>query len=542
VYGRPKESRNLVRTVTLDLPAEVGSVRDPDGDRPPIEAFGPLQRGDDISEMDPRLPSTKEIDGSVVKFTFDEPLGPGAWKIVVYQSRIRRKDNGEGFELTDDDGKPWSSWIVQVLDTGPARSTPEPGTREGKPQPNRSPTVVYLDGERLPTGASELSGEVLKAEVHRPGTVSLEVDPLLSGAREPLYERYRTEILTDEKDEHPHNKRVFRYASVGPIEDFRWAHYHGTPTTGRLRIESGTGQRIYGTAVTRPPKHVGPDPLLSKTETTDTPTTGHPNTYKTRTYTATPQDPDVGIDSYGSKTLVAPDSIDDDTNTPETNPRLYSDGIYFPDGLPVSRVASFDLPINSTLRLRVAGQVCWWGQTRLVPTLIEPRTAAQEVPAANASTEEGRARLQRKIWRASMEALGLWGSPLPTDSRGNGVVVSTMRDYVLTSVAMGAEHEPGTQGEVEGQHGDHEFIAQSDRTLRRRKHRLAEMLKEQKGNAPPMPEDHAPGLVAEVASNADTPSYGRSQHAVSQDFARIYDPTRRDRVSYEHLRRDLRNR
>lgn len=537
MFGSPKESRDRVRTVTLDLPAEVGSVYEPDGDRPPIEAYGPLDRDDDISEMDPRLPKTKKTDGSVVKFTFDEPLGPGAWKIVVYQSRIRREDNGEGFELTDEDGNPWNSWIIQVLDESPARQAPEPGTREGKPKPTRPPAKVCLDDVQLPTGASELSGEVLKAEVHRPGGVDLEVEPLLSGAREPLYSRYRTEILTDEKQERPHNKRVFRWASAGPIQAYKWAHFKGTTTKGRLQISDG--QLAYGTAVTRPPKHPGPDPLLEETTATESPSAEHPNTYNTAYYTVTPESVDVGIDSYDSPLLVAPETINDSTNTPETNPRLYPNGNYFPDGLPASRVAVFDLPINCRLRLRVGGSVCWWGQTRLVPTLVEPRVAAQQVPDASADTPQDRADLQRAIWRASMEALRLWGSPLPTDSQGNGVVVSTMRDYVLTAVAMGAEHEEGTQGQVTGMQGEHQFSARSDRTLRRRKHRLAEMLKKQKKDAPPMPEDHAPGAHAEIGSSANTPQYGRSDHSVSEDIAAIYDPTRTERISYEHMRRDL---
>lgn len=543
MYGSPTESRNSVRTVTLDLPAEVGSVYDPDGDRPPVEAYGPLEQGEDISGVEPRLPSTKEVDGSVVKFTFDEPLGHGAWKVVVYQSRIRRKDNGEGFELTDDNGDPWNSWVLQVLDAGPARSAPDPGTREGKPQPKTPATAVYLDGEKTPNGASELSGEVLRADVYRPGTVEMEVDPLLDGTRTTLYELYRAEMLSDEEKEQPHDKRTFRYASVGPVQSFKWAQYKGTSTLGRLQLGDNKNM-AYGTAVIRKPQHPDVDPLLSETTGTESPTNSHPNTYKTRTYTATPQDPDVGIDEYNSPKLLAPETINDDTNTPATNPRLYPEGVYFPDldQPPPGRAAVFDLPINSTLRLRVGGQVCWWGQTRLVPTLVSPRTAAREIPAAEASTREDRARLQRKIWRASMEAVRLWGDPLPTDQDGNGIVVSTMRDYVLTSVAAGSEYEEGTQGEVRGSQGQgqHQFAAQSDRTLRRRKHRLAEMLQDQKRNAPPMPEDHAPGVAAEVGSNADRASYGRTAHQISENFAQIYDPTRVNQISFEHHRRDLR--
>ena len=576
MFGRPQESRRPVRTVTLDLPDEVGSVYDPGGDRPPIKAFGPLDRGEDISDMEPRVPSSVETDGATAKFTFDQPLGQGAWKIVVYQSRIRRADDGKGFELTDEDGNPWNSWVMQVLNPGPGRAAPDPGTRETKPQPSAPPARVFLDGEQVTGGASELSGEVLRADVHRPGTVEMEIDPLLDGARTSLYERYRTEMIADEEKERPHDKRTFRWASVGPIESFRWAHYRGTNTTGRLMLNKK--ELIYGTAVARPPAEASEDPLIDETTGTDSPVEGHPNTYKTKTITATPESLDVGIDRYQSPTLVAPETIKDGTNTPARNPRLYPDGVYFPnepvypmssDGMggsglgpmypdaspssgstdnvespgviPPGPVAVFDLPINCVLRLRVGGEVCWWGQTRLVPTLVSPRTAAQEIPGASASNPKDRARLQRDIWRASMEAVHLWGTPLPTDRHGNGVVVSTMRDFVLTAVAMGTEYEDGTQGNVSGQQGGHQFSAQSDRTLRRRKHRLAEMLKDQERNAPPMPEDHAPGLVAEVGSDAETPEYGRSQHSISRYFAELYDPTRLHRFQHEHQQRNLRH-
>jgi len=535
MHGSPEESRSPVRTVTLDLPAGVGSVYDVDGDRPPVEAYGPLDEDDKIKNMRPRLPADKTIDGSTVKLTFDEPLGAGAWKIVVYQSRIRRADTGDGFDLGD-----WNGWFLQVLDTGPARGVPDPGTIETKTEPDPAHATVCLDGEPVPEGTGELSGEVLRADVRCPGTVSLEVESLLDGARTTLYEQYKTRVLADETQEEPRNKRSFWFASVGPIQSHRWAEYQGTETLGRLPISEG--QMAYGTAVVRPPEHAGVDPLLSKSAATGSPSAGHPNAYNTATFTAQPEQVGVGIEEYESPTLVAPKTINDPTNTPETNPRLYPGGVYFEDQIPAGRAAVFDLPINSTLRLKVGGAVQWWGQTRLVPTLMRPRTAAQQVPDVSASTPAGRANLQRRIWRASMEAVALWGEPLPTDNAGNGIVVSTMTDYVLTSLAMGSEYEAGTQGRVTGTQGGHRFSAQSDRTLRRRKHRLAELLEEQEASAPPMPEDHAPGVAAEIGSEAQSGTCGRSAHLISEDYAAIYDPTRQGRISYEHQKRDLRRR
>jgi len=541
-YGFPKESRRPVQTIKLDLPVEIGSVEDPTGDRPPIKVFGPYdadEEGVDLGEYDPVTPIDHEINENVVKFPFEEPFGRGMYKVVVYQSRIYRSSNGEAIELTvDETGEAWRGWQFQVLDE--TVSQPRPGNQRTVTRGRDRPKVeVFLDGNKVPSGSSELSGEVLTVESTGSAQISMETEPLLSKApAESMYSCFRGEVAESKEVDHE-TVYVRHFASAGPVGKMKWAHYHETPTVGKLPVDDDKEAKV-GIPVVRPVKRPDNDPLLTWERSTESPSVDHENTYQIVHYCAEPQTPGLGFDSYRSTAIVAPETINNDANTPDINPKIYPDAVYKEDAddLPSQSMKAgvFDLPLNSEVRVKVNGRVRWWGQTRMLPALVSPRDANASIDHLNVETRESRTKLLRDIWKASMEALELWGSSLPTDAAGQGVVVSTMRDFVLTRLAIGSPYQEGIQGEASGEQGGQQFSAQGDRAMRRRLHALSQLLKEGEANAPIMPEDDLPTAQATVGAEAGLTFRTAAGRTQTNCLIPTYEP-----MDYYPIRRHRRN-
>lgn len=178
-----------------------------------------------------------------------------------------------------------------------------------------------------------------------------------------------------------------------------------------------------------------------------------------------------------------------------------------PDG---SGNASFDLPVNARLRVRIDGEVVWWGQTRLLPLLVPAETlylSMAEDPTAVASDLE-LARLRFLIWRASIEALSLWACQLPT------APTPSMQAYVAARVRSGLLEDDGLQGQITVRLGDHMVSGRRDPVLERLLADLVERLRACDPEAPP-PGGRSPmGAFARLAVEA-LPDFHPPRHPYS---------------------------
>jgi len=495
-YGRPERSKRPVRTLTLDLPFAVGGVGAAD-DTPPLFVIGPLDGETDHTEYPQIHPDQVEVSEGLVQFHFEEPFQKGEYKAVIYESRIR-DENGDPISLTDEEGNRWNSWRFQVYQTNDA-AAPEPGEPigfGGSPEPEAAPTQVTLDGQELPDGEPELSGEVLTVATGQPREVALDVESLWGEQRPTLYERHLKKVVTL-REKKPD---LVSFVSAGPIDNHKWTHLKGSVTLGRIPLGQD-GNLAIGSAVVRPPKSPANDPLLSR-ESPDrvTPSGSHPNSYWTTRYEVQPASVEAEIGSYRTNPLYSPATVNDDTNTPATNPRLYPDGIWRDGAIPgpTGEVAVFDLPVGCRIAVTCGAEEIWTGQTRLLPILVGPQSLAAEI-GIKASTAGGRARILRSIWQASKEALALWGTSLPES------VPKSMREYVLTRIKAGDLRSDKAHGEIETSLGENRFRGANDRGLERRLSQLAQRLREGDPDVALFSEDHVPGGSASIGI-AKTPS------------------------------------
>lgn len=496
-YGRPESSKRPVRTLTLDLPVEVGQVIE-DEDTPPLFVIGPLDGETPHTEYPRTQPDAMEINGGLVQFHFEEPFDKGEYKAVIYESRILDPD-GDPVVVKNEDGTRWNSWRFQVYQTFDTQN-PEPGEPigfEGTPEPGSAPAKVTLDGAPVEDGQPELSGEVLSVRTDQPGQVSLEIESLWTEGRPTLYERHLKKVITTREEE----PDIVSFVSAGPVDNHRWTHLKGSATLGRMPLGQG-GDLALGSAVVRPPKSPANDPLFSReTPVDDSPTDDHPNTYWKTRYTVQPASVDAEIDSYQTRPLLSPGTINDEHNTPDTNPRLYPEGIWREGSIPgpTGEIAAFDLPLGSRLKITCGTETLWEGQSRLLPVLVSLESLASEI-GVQASEPGARARILREVWKASKEALALWGTTLPES------VTETMREFVLTRVKAGDLRTDKAHGSIRTSLGENRFQGASDRGLERRLAQLADRLRNGEPQAGLFSEDHVPGGSASLAGGTQMAS------------------------------------
>lgn len=513
-YGRPEESRREQRTLALELPRTISSTTDPTGDRPPVEVYDITGADDpDLSEMSPITPVDADLEGPIAEFHFSPALEPGEYRVVVYQQRLQA-DDGKPYELLTDTGRPWTGWNFQVLNASDRHQPSTSGDTETKTDP--APSIdVYLDGQE--PGCYGLSGETITVVTgEESAEVELLIKPLLSGIKAPLYMDYVSKTTHTVGGDH-----AVTFAAVAPIKDYRYDIYHGVDTVGR--VPASGGEHVAGVPVMREPVEAQHAPLTSYEKTTVSPQ-GHPNTYDQVLYTATPQSKAAKPNAYESRRILASGgSLQDKYDTPNTNPRLFSDDVlYREEPVPAEdeKIAALDLPLHSRIAVEVDGQRIWSGQTRLLPVFVDTGRASAEL-GWTLDHPPAEAEALRKIWRASIEACRLWGCGLPPGPKPP----PTVTEFVLTRLANPIDRTAGSQGESRSQIGRQRTAAKSDRAGERRLSALATLLKDCETSLPMRPEDHVPAQSVGYASDASE-RYPASGDNPADLIAPLYDTDR----------------
>lgn len=268
------------------------------------------------------------------------------------------------------------------------------------------------------------------------------------------------------------------------------------------------------------------------------------NLYTEYSPLVTPQKRAASLQQYDGASTAWPKEIYDTTVTPDRNPRLFEDAVYVGEThetgwSPIEeRYGVFDLPLQSELVVRVNGQERWRGQTRLLPTLIEPRMAELEL-GWDISSRAARQEAMRRIWKASMEALRLWGCSLPR----NGKPTPSMVEFVLTRLANPVDRSSGVQGDATSKLGDQMTRAKSDRASERRLANLGELLRNCEETVPLDINEQLPMKGVGVASNASPEYYPHhGSRNLMKKIAPLYDPTQLQHIEpyrSEHHRLDL---
>lgn len=368
-YGSPTRHYGRLEAVHLDLPRAVAWVKEINQEKPPLEVLGPLSPGQPPAEAERRLPDSITIEDRVVTFEFEDGLKPGRYHILVHQSRFRLDGESETLDKSHGlmtDAGVFRGWELNIYpadeapEIGDPADTPhwdddgrisEPGTR---PADFGNILGVYLDGNRVQVGQSELSGRSLTVRSEGPVEVELRVKQLMPNPTRLGYEEY---VVQDEiAGGDPDDIHEYRFEAQGPLNGRNWAVYHGRVTEGRIP-RNDLGQLAFGEAVIGPPG------------------------------------------SYDG-----PIHVDDLSN-------IFADEETVAFDLPVG----CRLEIWQHGPLGTESQRVWWGQTRLIPLFISAdRFLMLETGTSSESRSAAEiADLRRTIWRASLEAARLWGCTWP---------------------------------------------------------------------------------------------------------------------------------
>lgn len=510
--GFPLDHQGPLPTIGIDFGREVEFVREGaapvvtgDGRTlypvvksvPPIRVKGPISEAayetgvlDDEPE---RIPDFFEITGSVVRFHFTEPLQTGTHRVLVYASRFRLSGLSDGEGVVDDNGDPYQGWSVVIQHGVPVREAPAPAAIEPSAYPAPPKTTatpgsvrVFLDGKPLPPGSSELSGEALVVETSETTMSSLELR--VEGAARTDYETYlvRTPITG------PGGGSAMMFTSGFPIGSSAWAQFFGVRTEGTIPLD-GRGRLASGIGVVRPPT-LARDGFRIEETTVEAGQT----TYDLITYHARPAS--GGLPEW-STSFVYGEPVAPTDPTPHTQPDLF-DHAFYGASRGDDYFAVLDLPVCCRLSLVHTDEFgmekeLWWGQTRLLPLLVQARevaTALGRPPTTPAELAE----LRASIHTASIEALSLWGCALPT------YPVAVMVEYVKTRVASGWNRTGGLLGKFSARIGDHAVSGERDDLGVRRLRGLTAMLQNCDYGPGIRPEDVEPydAGIAHIASLA----------------------------------------
>lgn len=527
-YGSPHKARRELHTLTVDLPREVESVSPVAGDRPPLVVYGPVTKGQPYHEADTQLPHAHDINGTTVQFHFDPPIEEGGYRVVAYIDRFKAAD-GEPFDIFDEtQGVPWTGWELQILESTPryGPAPPHVETKTIEPAPATS-FSVFLDGKTTP--AVEASGEVLTVVTEEPATVELEIEPLLTGRQCSLYEKWLTKKQYDLDD----GRAAVSFASVGPVGSYKWAKYAPMKTKGRFPIDKG--QLLIGEPVMRIPEPAVVDPHLDREETIGFSKDGHVNSYTRVQYHARPQDPESLLDEYVSRPILSPEVLHDSNNTPDRNRNLFPNAVYQEEAPgPEARIGTYDLPLQSKVHIKINGERRKTIQTRLLPLITTPERVRTELNLDGGRPDDD---WLRRIWRASMIALNLWGCSLPR----NGYPTPSMTEFVLMYLSHGPQRQDGAQGMQTATLGPQTTKVQSDRRASRRLANLADRLKNCETEAPFDLEDDVPSRTVGLSEGADFNHYAPvSRRRLMKELLPIYSPYRHDPVtSHPHDRRGI---
>lgn len=513
-YGYPKETQRDVRTVVLDLPRPVDSTTDIDGERPPIKLHGPLSEDEKPSEGNYRKAEALDIEGTTVRVHYNPTLGPGRYRVLVYQSRIEAED-GDSYDLRNEDQTHFVGWDIKVLQAEP-RHGARPPTREPDEPEEEIFYEVLLDGDPAPK--FEMSGEVLTIVTEDPASVELEIEPLYAQENRSLYENYlsRKEHTVD-------GQPAVSYFAAGPVFDYKYGLYNGHDTMGRVPVDADTKRAGVYLPLFREPVPAQYDPLVD-TDTEVVEVEG--NSYYKTSYTIRPQ-VDVGnLFAYETPDFVFPIQVNNEYNTPDRNPRLFPHSVFVPQNcVPVeTNTGPLDLPLHSCLHVCIGDERVWTGQTRLLPMLVTLRQVKAELGWDIHGPIQRREALQR-IWHASQEALDLWKCPF----RSSRVPASLM-EFVLTRLANPVSRTDGTQGAVTTRLGDEAFTGRSDNAAARRLSGLSQLISECESEVPIEVEDLIPTGSAGLAENANNewyPALNQHSRGAQRRIAPAYDPTYR---------------